>query len=91
MAYLTVLHTKAFDGLHLSMQGGEGICRSTAKTGGRNQGQGRRGMVHVPFDIYGYLFDSLSLLGCHVGAAAGCATSGTGGIGESGKYSSTCT
>ena len=91
MPYPTVLHTKAFDGLHLSLQGGEGIRRSTAKTGGRNQGQGRRGMVHVPFDTYGCLFDRLSLLGCHVGAAAGCATSGTGGIGESGKYSSTCT
>lgn len=91
MPYPTVLHTKAFDGLHLSLQGGEGIRRSTAKTGGRNQGQGRRGMVHVPFDTYGCLFDRLSLLGCHVGAAAGCATAGTGGIRESGKYSSTCT
>ena len=48
-------------------------------------------MVLVPFDTYGCLFDSLSLLGCHVGAAAGCATAGTGGIRESGKYSSTCT
>ena len=86
--YPTVLHTKAFGSIHLSLQGGEGICRSTAKAGGRNQGQGRRGMVHVPFDTYGQLFDSLSLLGCHVGATAGCATAGTSGIGESSKYSS---
>ena len=91
MPYPTVLHTKAFGGLHLSLQGGEGICRSTAKAGGRNQGQGGRGMVLLPFDTYGYLFDSLSLLGCHVGAAAGCTTAGTGRIRESGKYSSTCT
>ena len=89
--YPTVLYTKAFGGIHLSLQGGEGICRGTAKAGGRNQGQGRRGMMHVPFDTYGQLFDSLSLLGCHVGATAGCATAGTSGIGESSKYSSTCT
>ena len=86
--YPTVLYTKAFGGIHLSLQGGEGICRGTAKAGGRNQGQGRRGMMHVPFDTYGQLFDSLSLLGCHVGATAGCAAAGTSGIGESSKYSS---
>ena len=48
---LNVVHTipycTNFGGIHLSLQGGEGICRSTAKAGGRNQGQGRRGMVHV--------------------------------------------